>query len=72
MIGWWNPNPYSSRKPVFHYIGEDGRALCGKWLYLDGTLEEGNDNHSQNCAACKRKKLTRPTGAEQAKETKQP
>lgn len=56
--GWWNPDPMSGRKrSTFHYIGEDRRSLCGKWAYLGyGEIEEGNDNHHENCASCKKKK----------------
>lgn len=57
--GWWNPNPYSARRrQTFHYVGPDGRSLCRKWGYIGlGELEEGNDDHPENCAACKNKKL---------------
>lgn len=57
--GWWNPTPYSiRRRVVFHYVDEDGRTLCRKWGYIGlGTLEEGNDDHADNCAECKKKKL---------------
>lgn len=57
--GWWNPTPYSKRRRViFHYVAEDGRTLCRKWAYVGlGTLEEGNDDHWDNCSECKKKKL---------------
>lgn len=57
--GWWNPTPYSNRRRViFHYVAEDGRTLCRKWGYVGlGTLEDGNDDHADNCAECKKKKL---------------
>ena len=54
--GWWNPQPFNARSK-FHYIGKDGRSLCRKWHYLKGTIEEGQDEHSDNCATCKKKKL---------------
>ena len=59
QTGWWNPTPYSARRRVlFHYVGEDGRTLCGKWAFVgDGTVEEGMDDHRDNCAGCKKKKL---------------
>lgn len=58
VTGWWNPTPFSARRRVvWHYVGPDGRTLCGKWLYVgEGTVEEGNDDWEDNCAACKRKK----------------
>ncbi len=57
--GWWNPTPYSARRRViFHYVRADQMTLCRKWLYIgQGTVEEGMDNHSDNCAACKKIKL---------------
>jgi len=46
--GWgW---PSNSKKA--HYFRE-GRALCGKWLFL-GKLEQGNDDSLDNCTACKK------------------
>ena len=49
--GWvW---PVNAKKA--HYFGADGRALCGKWLMLRATFEDGNDDSPDNCAACKRK-----------------
>ena len=56
LTGWWNPEPMRSTSK-FHYIGLDGRALCGRWAYLRGDIEEGKDDHPDNCAACRRKKL---------------
>ena len=57
--GWWNPTPYSNRRRVvFHYVTETGRTLCGKWAYVGlGTVEEGQDDHGDNCAECRKKKL---------------
>ena len=57
--GWWNPEPYSfRRRATFHYVQADGKTLCGKWLYIgQGTVEEGQDEHHENCAMCKKKKL---------------
>lgn len=58
--GWGNPKPFSTRSK-FHYYGEDGRSLCGKWFRFAGQpeVEEGMDEHSDNCAECKRKKVKR-------------
>jgi hypothetical protein len=64
-VGWWNPKPLDPRSK-WHYIGEDGRSLCGKWLHLIGPLEHGNDNSADNCAECKRRleKIKRKAGIE--------
>ena len=56
--GWWNPNPFISRGK-FHYVGDDGRSLCGKWLYLKGDLDDSKDDHPDNCTACRKKKNLR-------------
>ena len=56
--GWWNPRPFHDNGR-FHYAGEDRRSLCGKWAALGvhyDDLEEGADDHPDNCAACKKKK----------------
>lgn len=53
--GWGNPEPYSSRSK-FHYFRE-GRSLCRKWGFYFGDLEQGQDDHSDNCSACKKAKL---------------
>jgi len=37
-----------------HYIGENCRSLCGRYIWI-GPVEQGNDNSSDNCAICKRK-----------------
>lgn len=55
--GWWNPTPFSTRQRViFHYVPAGGKTLCGRWQYVRGELEEGHDDHPDNCAVCKRKK----------------
>ena len=46
--GWGFPS--NSRKA--HYF-VDKRSLCGKWLFF-GELEQGNDDSSDNCTACKK------------------
>lgn len=55
--GWGNPRPYGSHTK-FHYFGEDGRSLCGKWGNLGGiSLEDGKDEHPSNCCKeCLRRK----------------
>lgn len=48
--GWgW---PANSKKAHFFI---NSRSLCCKWLY-SGHLEHGNDDSSDNCAECKRRK----------------
>lgn len=61
--GWGNPSPFTG-KSKFHFF-QDGRSLCGKWMRFNGSfeLEEGNDDHRDNCAACK-KKIAAYRGAE--------
>lgn len=58
--GWGNPLPFDHRSK-FHYYDEDGRSLCGKWarVGISPSVEEGMDDHSDNCAECKRKKAAR-------------
>lgn len=56
--GWWNPNPYNGRRRgCFHYVWSDRRSLCGRWAYIQGHIEEGQDAHVDNCAACRKRKL---------------
>lgn len=42
-----------------HYFADDGRALCGRWLFLGNpeALDNNNNNHTSpdNCTACQRK-----------------
>lgn len=54
--GWGNPRPLDS-KSKFHFFGTDGRSLCGKWGRFAGLpeVEDSNDDHSDNCAACKKR-----------------
>ena len=55
--GWWNPDPFRSTSK-FHYVDKSGRSLCRKWGYIGrGLVEEGMDDHADNCAACKKAKL---------------
>jgi hypothetical protein len=39
-----------------HYVKEH-RALCGRWLYLGNSYEQGKDDSPDNCAECKRRLL---------------
>lgn len=54
--GWGNPRPYDSRSK-FHYFAQDGRSLCGRWGRFAGqpAVEDTDDGHSENCAACKKR-----------------
>lgn len=39
--------------PKWHYVKEDGRSLCRRWLYLGSTEPElGNDDSKDNCKGC--------------------
>lgn len=68
----WTTYGGSSRK--WHYTEDadsDGRSLCGRWARnpFAGNVElpvvEGNDDASENCAECKRKKAKLNEGAVQ-------
>ncbi len=48
--GWGFPGTY--RKA--HYF-VDGMSLCRKWCFYHGPLEQGEDDHPDNCVACMRK-----------------
>ncbi|NVM20573.1 MAG: hypothetical protein HWN68_02195 [Desulfobacterales bacterium] len=49
---------FASKKA--HYIQEDHRSLCGRYIWL-GPVEQGNDNSPDNCKECiKRLKKLRP------------
>jgi hypothetical protein len=48
---------------LWHYIDEDGRSLCRRWLYLGNSVPEQSNNYSpDNCGTC-RKKLNLPGDA---------
>jgi DNA-directed RNA polymerase subunit RPC12/RpoP len=48
--GWTAIN--GARK--WHFIGLDGRSLCGRYLWLGGAeLEQGNHDSPDNCTACR-------------------
>lgn len=54
--GW----TYLTNSKVWHHFREDGRSLCGKWLYFGkAEFEQGNDNSPDNCKACIKKLLTK-------------
>ena len=50
--GWGRP--LNANK--WHYFDNDMISLCRKWMY-NGETEQGQDEHAENCVACKRKKL---------------
>lgn len=54
--GWGNPSPFSGTSK-FHYYAIGGRSLCGKWGRVAGLPQvvDSDDQHSDNCAACKKK-----------------
>lgn len=47
--GW--ARPANSRK--YHYF-VGAMALCHRWAFLAPDLDDTNDDHAENCAACKR------------------
>ena len=49
--GWWRP-PAGSK---FHFVGDDERALCGQWAYLQGQLLPEDGPSPDDCKACRRK-----------------
>lgn len=53
--GWWRP--MQSQK--WHFFGFDGRSYCGKWMHMGAgaELQTGNDDSSDNCSACRAKRL---------------
>ena len=48
--GWGFPR--NSQKA--HYFLENGMSLCSKWGFYQGVKEQGNDDSSDNCTACKK------------------
>jgi len=50
--GWWSPAPSVGSEA--HFIGRDGRSLCGEWCWLgeqiSGTLNR--DAPASRCALC--------------------
>lgn len=63
--GWGKPTA-TARK--YHYFGDDFRSLCGNygWLGSRDELEDEYDDHSENCASCKRKRLAQKAKEEQS------
>jgi hypothetical protein len=53
--GWGNPEPFNSRSK-FHYF-RGGMSLCRKWGFYRGDLEQGNDEHWENCGKCQKSRL---------------
>jgi len=53
-----------------HYIGEDCRSLCGRYMWL-GEVEQGNDDSPDNCKGC-RKRLKKLREKEAKNETQKP
>ena len=57
QTGWGNPTPSSKfnfgRNPEFHYFGGDGLSLCRRWgVGHTREVEEGRDDHPDNCPLC--------------------
>jgi len=47
----WGFSPHLSNK--WHYF-INGMSLCGKIGFFKGDLEQGNDDSTDNCTACKK------------------
>jgi hypothetical protein len=54
--GWGYLQNVGSNK--WHYFKDDGRSLCGRFMNLSSRLEQGNDESPDNCAACRKKRLS--------------
>lgn len=48
--GWGFPR----RSNKAHYFLKNGMSLCGKYGFYNGPKEQGNDESSDNCTACKK------------------
>lgn len=68
--GWWNPKPLAANSK-WHFVRQDGATLCGRWLFLRGTIEHGNDGSADNCRQCKNRlaKLQQEKQREQQQRT---
>jgi hypothetical protein len=44
----------SNSRKAHYFI--DGRALCGKFMYLGSSYEDHTHESPDNCAACRRKR----------------
>lgn len=54
VSGW----VFISGASKWHYVGDDSKSLCGRWMYLGSTApEQGNDDSKDNCATCRNKLL---------------
>lgn len=62
QTGWGNPSPTLTNfnhmnSPDFHYFGANGLSLCGRHgVGHTRELEEGRDDHINNCPVCMKKK----------------
>lgn len=56
--------PINSRK--FHYF-VGGESLCGRWWFGGRNLDDSDDDHSENCVACKRAKAKQDAAKAEAK-----
>jgi hypothetical protein len=63
----WGFSPASPR--VFHYF-RNHESLCHRIGFFFGEMEQGQDNHSQNCKACM-KKLQKEKDRESSKNKEQ-
>jgi len=64
--GWGFPG----RGNKAHYFLANGMSLCNKWGFYKGPTEQGNDDSSDNCTACK-KALQKRKAKEMVKKLKE-
>ena len=50
--GWGVEKP-DRKKTYCYYVGST--SLCRKWGFYFGEVEQGEDDHPDNCKACKKK-----------------
>lgn len=54
--GWWSPAPSAGSES--HFIGSDGRSLCGEWCWLgpqiSGELRE--EAPGEKCVLCEQER----------------
>ena len=46
---------YLINSPKWHYFGEDGHSICGRWFTFASDFEQGNDDSPDNCKSCQKK-----------------
>lgn len=55
--GWTN---FHGQSRKWHWIGPDGRSLCGKWgMFIEHDLDPKTTPSPDNCAGCWKRLATR-------------